>query len=40
LLSGGVAIALLLLAVRILSTQGQAAFFHDGDSNLYLVTAR
>jgi hypothetical protein len=40
LLSGGVAIALLLLAVRTLSTQGQAGFFHDGDSNFYLVSAR
>jgi hypothetical protein len=40
LLSGGVAFALLILAARVVATAGHMQFFHDGDSEFYLLTAQ
>jgi hypothetical protein len=39
-LSGGFAVALFVLAQRKVALDGQAQFFHDGDSHFYLLTAR
>jgi hypothetical protein len=39
-LSGGFAVALFALAAIEISRRGHAQFFHDGDSNFYLLTAR
>jgi hypothetical protein len=39
-LSGGVAVALLVLATREISAQGHMQFFRDGDSFFYLLTGR